>query len=171
MQHDFPVTLQTIEDLPVPIEDGDSDPALLAGFCSLVRLFTQIDGPLIQAPNISPTPMYSRTKIEDLQRELLAGATGDPNIEEVQMVDIWITMAWLSSLLWQYSASHFMLMPGSEASSSDEFFSPSYPFVIARNFLSLVCGASLDSIRPHGCGMVRLCRVSMGTGLTEDAGD
>ncbi|KAL4968347.1 uncharacterized protein BDV14DRAFT_212055 [Aspergillus stella-maris] len=153
MQHDFPITLQAIDDLPVPVEDGDSDPALLAGFCSLVRLFTQVDGPLVQAPYLSPTPMYSRAKIGDIQRELLSRATRDPNIEEVQMVDIWITMAWLSSLLWQYSASHFMLRHGSETSSSDEFFSPSYPFVIAKNFLSLVCGASLDSIRPHGCGM------------------
>ncbi|KAL4797917.1 hypothetical protein BDV19DRAFT_377386 [Aspergillus venezuelensis] len=152
MQHDLPITLQTIDDLPVPVEDGDSDPALLAGFCHLIRLFTQIDGPLVQAPYLSPTPIYSRSKIGDIQRKLLVAAKGDSNIEEVQMVDIWITTAWLSSLLWQYSASHFMLMPGIEA-SSDEFFSPSYPFVIARNFLSLVCGASLDSIRPHGCGM------------------
>ncbi|KAL4944192.1 hypothetical protein BDV06DRAFT_210490 [Aspergillus oleicola] len=153
MQNDLPITLQTIDDFPVPVEDGDSDPALLTGFCNLVRLFTRIDGPLLQAPYLSPTPKYSRAKITGIQRELLAGATRDQSIDEVQLVDIWVTMAWLSSLLWQYSASHFMLTPESESPSSDVFFSPSYPFVIARNFLSLVCGASLDSIRSHGYGM------------------
>ncbi|KAL4878847.1 hypothetical protein BJY04DRAFT_220681 [Aspergillus karnatakaensis] len=150
MQHDLPITLQTIVDLPVPVDDGDSDPALLTGFCNLVRLFTRIDGPLLQAPHLpSPHPIYSRAKITDIQEALQMGATKDPIIDEVQRVDIWITLAWLSSLLWQYSASHFLLAP----ESSNKFFAPSYPFVIARNFLSLICGASLDSIRPHGYGM------------------
>ncbi|KAL4931989.1 uncharacterized protein BDV17DRAFT_301546 [Aspergillus undulatus] len=151
MQHDLPITLQTIDDLPVPVDDGDSDPALLTGFCSLVRLFTRIDGPLLQTAYLSPHPAYSRAKIADIQEALLTGATKDPNIDEVQRVDIWITLAWLSSLLWQYSASQFMLT--SECTSSDVFFAPSYPFIIARNFLSLVCDASLDSVRPHGYGM------------------
>lgn len=151
MQHDLPMTLQTIEELPVPVDDGDSDPALLAGFCSLVRLFTRIDGPLIQAAHISsPHPTYSRARIADIQEALQTGATKDPSIDEVQRVDIWITLAWLSSLLWQYSASHFMLT----SASSNEFFAPSYLFTVAKSFLSLVCGASLDSVRPHGYGMV-----------------
>ncbi|KAL5045443.1 hypothetical protein BDW71DRAFT_214986 [Aspergillus fruticulosus] len=149
IQHDLPITLQTIGDLPIPVDDGDSDPALLTGFCNLVRLFTRIDGPLLQAPHLSPRPAYSRDKITDIQEALQTGATRDPIIDEVQRVDIWITLAWLSSLLWQYSASHFMLM----SESSNIFFAPSYPFIIARNFLSLVCGASLDSVRPHGYGM------------------
>ncbi|KAL4912478.1 hypothetical protein BDW62DRAFT_216281 [Aspergillus aurantiobrunneus] len=150
MQHELPITLQPIDDLPVPVDDGDSDPALLTGFCNLVRLFTRIDGPLIQAPSLSSLhPSYSRAKIADIQEALQTGATKDPVIDEVQRVDIWITLAWLSSLLWQYSASHFMLT--SEESSA--FFAPSYPFVTAKNFLSLVCDASLDSVRPHGYGM------------------
>ncbi|KAL4770096.1 hypothetical protein BDW60DRAFT_224518 [Aspergillus nidulans var. acristatus] len=149
MQHDLPITLQTIGDLPIPVDDGDTDPAFLTGFCNLVRLFTRIDGPLLQAPHLSPCPTYSRDKITDIQASLQTGATSDPIIDEVQRVDIWITLAWLSSLLWQYSASHFMLT----SDSSNIFFSPSYPFIVARNFLSLVCGASLDSVRPHGYGM------------------
>ncbi|KAL4871085.1 hypothetical protein BDV12DRAFT_206933 [Aspergillus spectabilis] len=150
MQHDLPITLQTIDDLPVPVDDGDSDPALLTGFCSLVRLFTRIDGPLLQAPCLSSSHQtYSRARIAGIQEALQTGATKDASIDEVQRVDIWITLAWLSSLLWQYSASHFMLTP----QSSNTSFAPSYPFIIARNFLSLVCGASLDSVRPHGYGM------------------
>ncbi|KAJ0418991.1 hypothetical protein BJY00DRAFT_172710 [Aspergillus carlsbadensis] len=150
MQHNLPITLQTIDDLPVPIDDGDTDPALLTGFCNLVRLFTRIDGPLIQPPHLStPHSTYSRARITDIQEALQTGATKNPFIDEVQRVDIWVTLAWLSSLLWQYSASHFMLTP----ETSNPFFSPSYPFFIARNFLTLVCNASLDSIRPHGYGM------------------
>ncbi|KAL4787951.1 hypothetical protein BJX76DRAFT_368283 [Aspergillus varians] len=150
MQHDLPITLPTIDDLPVPVDDGDSDPALLTGFCNLVRLFTRIDGPLIQAPYLSsPHPIYSRARITDIQEALQTGATKDPVVDEVQRVDIWITLAWLSSLLWRYSASHFMLT----SETLNPFFSPSLPFVIARDFLSLVCGASLDSVRPHGYGM------------------
>ncbi|KAL5335397.1 hypothetical protein BJX70DRAFT_410540 [Aspergillus crustosus] len=150
MQHDLPITLQTIDDLPNPVDDGDSDPALLNGFCNLVRLFTRIDGPLLQAPYLSTSyQTYSPARIAGIQEALQTGATKDPTIDEVQRVDIWITLAWLSSLLWQYSASHFMLSPQSSHTS----LAPSYPFVIARNFLSLVCGASLDSVRPHGYGM------------------
>ncbi|KAL2837846.1 hypothetical protein BJY01DRAFT_39839 [Aspergillus pseudoustus] len=150
MQHNLPITLQTIDDLPVPIDDGDADPALLTGFCNLVRLFTRIDGPLIQSPYL-PTrhPTYSRARIIDIQEALQTGATKNPIIDEVQRVDIWITLAWLSSLLWQYSASHFMLTPD----TSNPFLSPSYPFIIARTFLGLVSNASLDSVRPHGYGM------------------
>ncbi|KAI9369324.1 hypothetical protein BJX61DRAFT_536514 [Aspergillus egyptiacus] len=152
MQHDLPITLQTIDDLPVPIEDGESDPALLAGFCNLVRLFTRIDGPLLQAPYLtssSPHSTYSRAAITDIQEALQTGAVNNPTIDEVQRVDVWITLAWLSSLLWKYSASHFMLT----TEASNAFFTPSYPFVIAKNFLSLVSGTSLDSVRPHGYGM------------------
>ncbi|KAL2864533.1 uncharacterized protein BJX67DRAFT_361369 [Aspergillus lucknowensis] len=150
MQHELPITLRTIDDLPVPGGDGDSVPALLTGFCNLVRLFTRIDGPLIQAPYLSlPHPTYSKARIRDIQEALQTGATKDPIIDEVQRVDIWTTLAWLSSLLWQYSASHFMLT----SEPSNTFFAPSYPFIIARNFLSLICGASLDSVRPHGYGM------------------
>ncbi|KAL3478668.1 hypothetical protein BJX99DRAFT_269101 [Aspergillus californicus] len=150
MQHDLPITLQTIDELPVPVDDGDSDPALLTGFCNLVRLFTRIDGPLLQAPYLSPPHQtYTKARITDIQEALQTGATRNPIIDEVQRVDIWITLAWLSSLLWQYSASHFML----SSESSNAFFAPSFPFVVAKNFLSLVCGASLDSVRPHGYGM------------------
>ncbi|KAL2819160.1 hypothetical protein BJX63DRAFT_418923 [Aspergillus granulosus] len=150
MQHNLPITLQTIDDLPAPIDEGDADPALLTGFCNLVRLFTRIDGPLIQSPYVpAPHPTYSRARITDIQEALQTGATKNPVIDEVQRVDIWITLAWLSSLLWQYSASHFMLT----SDASNPFFSPSYPFVIARNFLDLVSNASLDSVRPHGYGM------------------
>ncbi|KAL3467807.1 hypothetical protein BJX64DRAFT_123501 [Aspergillus heterothallicus] len=150
MQHSLPITLQTIDDLPVPIDDGDASPALLTGFCNLVRLFTRIDGPLVQSPYLpTPHPTYSRARITDIQESLQTGATKNPTIDEVQRVDIWVTLAWLSSLLWQYSASHFMLTPD----TSNPSFSPSYPFVIARNFLSLVSHASIDSVRPHGYGM------------------
>lgn len=167
MQHDLPITLQTIGDLPIPVDDGDTDPAFLTGFCNLVRLFTRIDGPLLQAPHLSTCPTYSRDKITDIQASLQTGATRDPIIDEVQRVDIWITLAWLSSLLWQYSASHFMLT----SDSSNVFFSPSYPFIVARNFLSLVCGASLDSVRPHGYGMVRFPTRILRAVLTRNVGN
>ncbi|KAK2757724.1 hypothetical protein FQN54_004693 [Arachnomyces sp. PD_36] len=152
MQHHPPIILQTIDYLPSPLEDGDSGSDLLTGFCNLVRLFTSIDGPLIQAPNsasITPSPTYSRARVREIQEGLQTGATTNPSIDEVQRVDIWITLAWLSSLLWQYSASHFMLT----SEQSDAFFAPNFPFVIAKDFLSLVCRASIDSVRPHGYGM------------------
>jgi hypothetical protein len=147
--------LQTIDYLPSPLEDGDSGPALLTGFCNLVRLFTSIDGPLIQAPRVASgpaNPTYSRDRIKKIQEGLQTGVTTNPTIDEVQRVDIWITLAWLSSLLWQYSASHFMLT----SEQTDAFFAPNFPFTIAKDFLSLVCRASIDSVRPHGYGMVGL---------------
>lgn len=158
IQHNNPpIILQTIDYLPSPLEDGDSGPSLLTGFCNLVRLFTSIDGPLIQPPHLAPVSLsstYSRERIRGIQKGLQTGATTNPIIDEVQRVDIWITLAWLSSLLWQYSATHFMLT--SEQSDADAVFAPNFPFSIAKDFLSLVCRASIDSVRPHGYGMVSL---------------
>ena len=153
MQHNnTPIILQTIDYLPSPLEDGDSGPSLLTGFCNLVGLFTSIDGPLIQTPHLTAISLgstYSRERIKEIQEGLQNGVT-NPIIDEIQRVDIWITLAWLSSLLWQYSASNFMLT----SEETDAFFAPNFPFVIAKDFLSLACRASIDSVRPHGYGMV-----------------
>lgn len=69
---------------------------------------------------------------------------------EIQHVDILTTSAWVRSLLWQYSASRFML----SSSTSVEPLSFDYPLSIAKDYLECLSHVSIDSLRSHGYGMV-----------------
>jgi hypothetical protein len=69
---------------------------------------------------------------------------------EIQYVDILTTSAWIRSLLWQYSASHFML----SSATSIEPMSFDYPLSIARDYLASISNVSIESVRSHGYGMV-----------------
>jgi hypothetical protein len=69
---------------------------------------------------------------------------------EIQYVDILTTSAWVRSLLWQYSASRFML----SSSTSIEPLSFEYPLLIAKDYLECLSHVSIESLRSHGYGMV-----------------
>lgn len=71
-------------------------------------------------------------------------------ISEIQYVDILTTSAWVRSLLWQYSASRFML----SSSTSTGPLTFDYPLSIAKNYLESLADVSIESLRSHGYGMV-----------------
>jgi hypothetical protein len=155
MQHHIPITLKKINILP-DILDSNVDPDIYTGFCRLVRLFIHIENRLVQLPSSSETgddrdeDAYSRKRILDIQEQIHCNGIYVSNVPETQCVDLLATSAWLRSLVWQYSASHFML----STLSPDKPFCPTYPFAIARDFLGFLSGVSDDSIRAHGYGMV-----------------
>lgn len=94
--------------------------------------------------------MYSKNNISDIQQRIQVDRPGLDLISEIQYVDILTTSAWVRSLLWQYSASRFML----SSSTSVEPLSFDYPLAIAKDYLESLSNVSIESLRSHGYGMV-----------------
>ncbi|OGE58424.1 hypothetical protein PENARI_c001G04083 [Penicillium arizonense] len=160
IQHDLPITLYRTPNLP-EVEHNSPKGDLYAGFCTLVQLFHHIQHPLalpattskaIEAPEI-----YTKNKISDIQRRIGVKLPGLELKSEIQYVDILTTSAWIRSLLWQYSASHFML----SSATSIEPLSFDYPLSIARDYLASISHVSIESVRSHGYGMeIKLLQVA-----------
>jgi hypothetical protein len=152
MQHGLPITLQKTTILPRP-QTGDVVADDHAALYSLAKLFVHVQNPLLQLHStlLELTPSaYSRTHILDVQQQMQMKNRKINRISESQCVDIVTTAAWIRSLLWQYSAAHFMLSSATET----EPLSLDYPFIIARDFLESLSDISVDSICTHGYGMV-----------------
>ncbi|KAJ5758399.1 hypothetical protein N7520_005555 [Penicillium odoratum] len=154
IQHDLPITLHRIANLP-EIEWDTSQGNLYAGFRALVQLFFHVQRPLIllstNSKAIEATDMYSKDNISKIQNQIQVRMPGLEITSEVRYVDILTTSAWVRTLLWQYSASRFML----SSSTSVEPLSFDYPLSIAKDYLESLSHVSLDSFRCHGYGMVR----------------
>lgn len=153
IQHDFPITLYRTPNLP-EVEHNSPEGNLYAGFCTLVELFHHIQRPLslpstsikaIEAPDT-----YSKNAISEIQHLIEVKQPGLDLKSEIQYADILTTSAWIRSLLWQYSASHFML----SSATSIEPLSFDYPLAIARDYLASISHVSIASVRSHGYGMV-----------------
>ncbi|KAJ5897133.1 uncharacterized protein N7473_006532 [Penicillium subrubescens] len=161
IQHDLPITLQRIPNLP-EIECDPSQGNLYAGFCALVQLFLHIQRllilPLTTSKAIEATDMYSKDSISDIQQQIQVRMPRLEVTSEIQYVDILTTSAWVRSLLWQYSASRFML----SSSTSIEPLSFEYPLLIAKDYLECLSHVSIESLRSHGYGMsIRLVALGL----------
>ncbi|CRG83353.1 putative sucrose utilization protein SUC1 [Talaromyces islandicus] len=159
MQHGLPLTLQKTAFIPTTRE-GDGNIEKHAALYLLASLFVHIQTPLLQIHStmleMSPAA-YSPTQILDVQHQIEPASVKPSRVSESQRVDILTTAAWLRSLLWQYSAAHFML----SSATKNEPLSLDYPFVIARDFLQSLSGISIESIRPHGYGMeIKLLQIA-----------
>lgn len=127
---------------------------MYAGFCALVQLFLHVQRPLIlpisSGKAIEAPEMYSKNNISHIQERIQVDRPGLDLTSEIQYVDILTTSAWVRSLLWQYSASRFML----SSSTSVEPLSFDYPLAIAKDYLKSLSNVSIESLRSHGYGMV-----------------
>ncbi|KAF3391245.1 putative sucrose utilization protein SUC1 [Penicillium rolfsii] len=153
IQHDLPITLQRIPNLP-EIEFDTSQGNLYAGFCALVQLFLHVQRLLVLPQTTSKAieagDIYSKDSISEIQQQIQVKVPRIQVTSEIQHVDILTTSAWVRSLLWQYSASRFML----SSSTSIEPLSFEYPLSIAKDYLECLSHVSIDSLRSHGYGMV-----------------
>jgi hypothetical protein len=94
--------------------------------------------------------MYSKNNLSAIQQRIQEGYPRLDCTSEIQYVDILTTSAWVRSLLWQYSASRFML----SSSTSIEPLSFNYPLVIAKDYLESLSHVAIETMRSHGYGMV-----------------
>ncbi|KAJ5131978.1 hypothetical protein N7448_006136 [Penicillium atrosanguineum] len=160
IQHDLPITLNRTPNLP-EIERNTSQGDLYAGFCALVQLFLHVQRPLVLPASsgkaIEASEMYSKTNISDIQRRIQVDRPRLDLTSEIQFIDILTTSAWVRSLLWQYSASRFML----SSSTSIEPLSFDYPLAIAKDYLESLSQVSIESMRSHGYGMeIKLLQIA-----------
>ncbi|KAJ5396400.1 hypothetical protein N7509_004513 [Penicillium cosmopolitanum] len=160
IQHDLPITLYRMPDLP-EIEHNSPNGDLYAGFCTLVKLFYHIQRPIFHplsnSKAIEAPETYSKNAISEIQHLIEVKQPGLEVRSETQYVDIQTTSAWIRSLLWQYSASHFML----SSATSIEPLSFDYPLSIARDYLTSISHVSIESVRSHGYGMeIKLLQVA-----------
>ncbi|OOQ88223.1 hypothetical protein PEBR_14363 [Penicillium brasilianum] len=160
IQHDLPISLHRISNLP-EIEDDSSRGNLYAGFCTLVQLFLHVQRllflPRTTSKAIEATDVYTRDELSDIQQEIQFKMPKPELISEIRYVDILTTSAWVRSLLWQYSASRFML----SSSTSIEPLSFDYPLSIAKDYLEALSHVSISSLRSHGYGMeIKLLQVA-----------
>jgi hypothetical protein len=125
------------------------------GFRTLIQLFHHIQRPLYLASSKRKAigaleERYSKNAISEIQHLMELNQPGLKLKSEIQYVDILTTSAWIRSLLWQYSVSHFML----SSATSIQPLSFDYPLSIARDYLASISHVSIESVRSHGYGMV-----------------
>ncbi|OAL26040.1 hypothetical protein AYO22_04454 [Fonsecaea multimorphosa] len=152
VQNGLPTTLKPINEFPStdPIQGYDGAP--LPAFIALIRLFTFLDGEILE-PIPSSTPLAiegsPKGKISTLQNDLSLLLLSE-ELDESQRVDILATRNWIRILLWQYTIGHFVVSCHAE----DQAFSALLPTKIARDMLAVLERVSWKSIQPHGYGMV-----------------
>lgn len=74
----------------------------------------------------------------------------DESINDVQTADICVTRQWMRAVLWKFSVDHGLL----SSISADQVTSLSYPFQIAKEFLSMISHIPNSAIEAHGQGIV-----------------
>ncbi|CAI7625724.1 unnamed protein product [Penicillium manginii] len=152
---------ERMPDLP---EVGYNSPMAdsFTGFRTLIQLFHHIQRPLYLASSKRKAigaleERYSKNAISEIQHLMELNQPGLKLKSEIQYVDILTTSAWIRSLLWQYSVSHFML----SSATSIQPLSFDYPLSIARDYLASISHVSIESVRSHGYGMeIKLLQVA-----------
>lgn len=170
IQHGLPTILRPINKRPSPNEgpDGCSGSPILS-FLYLTKLFTFLDGDLIEPPSMSSNGGVSasaavtgdgciddpidkqraRNKVTIFQSDLGATAEG-VGLDETQRVDIFVTRNWIRILLWEFTVRHFTM----SCTTDDQAFSILLPALVSHEMLGLFSAVSEKSICAHGYGMV-----------------
>jgi hypothetical protein len=128
------------------------DSAPMPAFIALTRLFTFLDGDLLDStasPRDATDRIHPKDRVSNLQQDLFQHHL-DEELNESQRVDILTTRNWIRILLWQYTIAHFSV----SCHAQDEAFSAFLPAKIANDMLSILEKVSWKSVQPHGYGMV-----------------
>jgi hypothetical protein len=128
------------------------DGAPMPAFIALTRLFTFLDGDLLDttaAAGDLAIQTRQMDKVSMLQHNLEHSRIGE-ELDESQRVDLQATRNWIRTLLWHYTITHFAV----SCHAQDRAFSALLPAYIAHDMLSTIKKVSWKSIEPHGYGMV-----------------
>ncbi|KAJ2959247.1 hypothetical protein NQ176_g11127 [Zarea fungicola] len=167
IQHGLPTILRPISLRPSPKDgpDGCSGSPILS-FLYLTKLFTFLDGDLIEPPSAVSPPnengavvggtmadgsfdsQSARSKVSLSQSDLDCAEEG-VGLDETQRVDIFVTRNWIRILLWEYTVRHFRM----SCSADNEAFSIFLPALVAHEMLGFFSAVSSNSICAHGYGM------------------
>lgn len=135
---------------------SDEDPAVLAGFRCLVRLFALVDADFFRlwnAPHTSPgdptTPYVSAPHIASVQEQLAHLALRYEELTPVQRADVLVTQQWLKLIYWQAAMRQGMVSSG----AGNEAFRYSFPIEVARVLCGVLGELELGAILVHGLGI------------------
>ncbi|KIW79165.1 hypothetical protein Z517_05777 [Fonsecaea pedrosoi CBS 271.37] len=152
VQNGLPTTLKPMHEFPSADPTEGYDAAPVPAFIGLIRLFTFLDGDILDSVPSSTSlacNLSAKDRISTLQRDLSCHPLSE-GLNESQGVDILATRNWIRILLWQYTIAHFAV----SCHARDQAFSALLPTTIARDMLSVLENVSWKSIQPHGYGMV-----------------
>lgn len=156
MLHKLPVVLKP--NISFPCMDRDDETFVLPAFQKLVNLFWIFDqSGAFDMLQESDVPLFGYGGIESpnqscldlLQKKLREVPVEGDSINDVQTADICVTRQWMRAVLWRFSVNHGLLSP----LSTDQVSSLSYPFQIAKEFLSVISQLPSEAIEAHGQGM------------------
>ncbi|EXJ61145.1 hypothetical protein A1O7_05298 [Cladophialophora yegresii CBS 114405] len=151
IQNDLPITLRPIDEIPDANPKDGYDSAPMPAFVTLIRLFTFLDGDILEsAVSLGDTTLQicAKGKVSRLQHNLVRQDAGK-DLDESQTVDLLTTRNWIRILLWQYTIARFSV----SCQAQDQAFSALLPATVAHDMLLLLDKVSWKSVQPHGYGM------------------
>ncbi|KAK6345778.1 hypothetical protein TWF718_007684 [Orbilia javanica] len=154
------VSLQPSISLPL-IFDSEN-PRLLYGFVSLISLFKFVDRRFSHMCGNDSLSSSDGQPVEDadelsswivsFQENISRVSVPLPESIETQRVDIMVTRAWLHTVAWQLSVRLGLLTTCGDAKSNNVLHLR-YPFVLAKELVTVISGTQAKSLEFHGDGM------------------
>ena len=122
-----------------------------SGFKALATLFAHFD----EASNSSRRDSeLTKESLAALQAKLQASVSCASARSKANQTDLVVTQQWMRTLVWQKSMSLMML----SSAPSDQAMSLTFPTKIVGDLLKFNSVLSPECLKPHGFGMVRMCR-------------
>ncbi|KAF3195050.1 hypothetical protein TWF106_005779 [Orbilia oligospora] len=154
------VTLQPSISLPL-IFDSE-DPCLLYGFVNLINLFKFVDSKFSYIwgdDNKLSTDGQPVGDSEALSSWLVSFQENISRVSvplsesiETQRVDIMVTREWLHMVAWQMTV-RLGLLKACDETKKNTFLHLKYPFLPAKDLVTVISGTQIKSLESHGIGM------------------
>lgn len=147
-----------------------SDPRLMYGFVTLVKVFTAVGDEFVSAWRDDQTgarrcadgstTTSSTTPLLPYSDDVL-GALSMSEVDETQRLDILVTQQWLRTLVWRLQLRHGVKSLSRSGVREPPSLHPQergtqqHPFQISRSVLGIISTTDQVWLEAHGIGMVR----------------
>jgi len=154
--------------LELPRVFESSEPRLIYGFVTLVKVFKAVDEAFLCAWRADQpgardysdesTPGSMTTQLLNYSQDG-PGALSMAEVDETQRLDILVTREWLRALVWRLRLRHGARLRSRSGNENQSLFHQDadahHPFQISRNVLGTISASHRVSLEAHGIGMVR----------------
>jgi hypothetical protein len=154
--------------LELPRVFESSEPKLIYGFVTLVKVFRAVDEAFLSAwgadqPDArdysdESAPASMTTQLLNYSEDG-PGALSMAEVDETQRLDILVTREWLRTLVWRLRLQHGARLRSRSGSENQPLFQQDadahHPFQISRHVLEIISTSQRLSLEAHGIGMVR----------------
>ena len=147
-----------------------SDPRLIYGFVTLVKVFAAVDNKFLSVwrEDQPGGRHHARDVTTPSLTQLLSynddvpGALSMSEMDETQRLDILVTRQWLRALVWRLQLRHGVRSLSSSSSNENQPLllqhkeDAHHPFQTSRSVLGIISAANRIALEAHGIGMVTL---------------